>query len=972
MLSQSQQSRRLWILLGILLLVSIIACDEEIPAVVEIQTITISSNGEATTLEVGSTLQMHALVSPEDATNKAVSWSVEDGADDATIDANGLLTATQVGTITVVAAALDGSGVTGQMEIEIIENQELLDNRDINDAKSVIEGETFAVSQEAANSEEESRIAAEALVIELGERLNGTTIEVETKEFSAAEAGTVSTPNGTDGEYVFTVTISKGEGTTVATSELTMTIVADTYYPDQDNADIAAAKSAIEEETYTVSQDSAYTESEALIAAEALVDDLEGSLHNTVITIATMGFVSATEGTVDDLDGLDGTYSFTVTINKGAGVPVTTEVLTMTITATPYDTTQDNADILSAKQAIEETSYSATNEQAPNMEGAKATALALINELGEDLMYTTVEIPDGNFVSAVDGTASKPNGTDGTYKFSVTINKGAGEPVTTEELTMTISATPYSGPISNSVEGELTGDTAWSGIIEAGYVTIPSGVTLTIEPGTVVKFRASRDYKNVDKGGLGIEGGTLHAVGTADNPIIFTSDYESAGSDHAVNGDWFGISLFDTEASILDYTVVEFAEIGVEQFDSAVTVSHSVIRWNNTEGLYAERSTPVFEYNTLYQNGYHEIALEQDNTNVQIRNNLFRDGYVAIHAENTDVTIHDNYFDTYANHAITAGMDSTLTISDNIFHAISGDPNIMIPADSMATISNSIDDDGSHVPIFDYAIPDDYELGYRPAEQSYDEYQYVYDTTDETRVVTDKTGAGSELAFGWALEYSDGYLWRFSIGSGEHGEGLDFIRIDPDDGTSYVKMATNFAVNPRGLVRVGDYFFVNDFSNKKIYRFKPPGTIEEGNAVTDVSEFDIPDPSLGGTMGLAYDGTHLLLPSRDQDKLYKINPDDGTVSSEVILSHSVGNDITWHEGYIWSTASGVGLGKFEIDGNRANLIGSIYPVAYDAWAMTTNGESGDAFRLWTLQKTCELWDDDKLFEIQPLEMMSNN
>jgi hypothetical protein len=49
------------------------------------------------------------------------------------------------------------------------------------------------------------------------------------------------------------------------------------------------------------------------------------------------------------------------------------------------------------------------------------------------------------------------------------------------------------------------------------------------------------------------------------------------------------------------------------------------------------------------------------------------------------------------------------------------------------------------------------------------------------------------------------------------------------------------------------------------------------------------------------------------------------------------------------------------------MVGSIYPVAYDAWAITSNGEVGEDARLWTLQKTCELWDDDKLFEIKPLD-----
>ena len=113
---------------------------------------------------------------------------------------------------------------------------------------------------------------------------------------------------------------------------------------------------------------------------------------------------------------------------------------------------------------------------------------------------------------------------------------------------------------------------------------------------------------------------------------------------------------------------------GVEQFESAVTISNSVIRWNNTEGLYAEQSTPLFEYNTLYQNGYHEIALEQFNTNVRIENNYFRDGHVGVHFENSEGTVQGNVFDTYKKHALTAGMDSEVTVQNNTLYAIGDDP----------------------------------------------------------------------------------------------------------------------------------------------------------------------------------------------------------------------------------------------------------------------------------------------------------
>ncbi|KAI7273296.1 hypothetical protein KC345_g7039 [Hortaea werneckii] len=65
---------------------------------------------------------MSAQVLPLDAANAAVSWSVVNGTGSATIDAvSGELTAVSSGTITVEAAAADGSGITGSVQLTILE-----------------------------------------------------------------------------------------------------------------------------------------------------------------------------------------------------------------------------------------------------------------------------------------------------------------------------------------------------------------------------------------------------------------------------------------------------------------------------------------------------------------------------------------------------------------------------------------------------------------------------------------------------------------------------------------------------------------------------------------------------------------------------------------------------------------------------------------------------------------------------------
>lgn len=89
-----------------------------IPASIPVTGITVTGTGGASSLRAGSTLQMLAGVSPADATNNSVTWSIASGSG-ATISADGLLTATAAGLVTVRATANDGSGVYGERAITI-------------------------------------------------------------------------------------------------------------------------------------------------------------------------------------------------------------------------------------------------------------------------------------------------------------------------------------------------------------------------------------------------------------------------------------------------------------------------------------------------------------------------------------------------------------------------------------------------------------------------------------------------------------------------------------------------------------------------------------------------------------------------------------------------------------------------------------------------------------------------------------
>ncbi|MFK7693165.1 OmpL47-type beta-barrel domain-containing protein [Paenibacillus sp. HJGM_3] len=94
------------------------------PPIQKVASIRVTGVNEATYMNrLGSTLQMLAAVAPQDAADKSVTWSIRgiDGAaaDAASISNTGLLTARKDGIVRVIAAANDGSGVRGEVNVTI-------------------------------------------------------------------------------------------------------------------------------------------------------------------------------------------------------------------------------------------------------------------------------------------------------------------------------------------------------------------------------------------------------------------------------------------------------------------------------------------------------------------------------------------------------------------------------------------------------------------------------------------------------------------------------------------------------------------------------------------------------------------------------------------------------------------------------------------------------------------------------------
>lgn len=101
--------------------------------------------------------------------------------------------------------------------------------------------------------------------------------------------------------------------------------------------------------------------------------------------------------------------------------------------------------------------------------------------------------------------------------------------------------------------------TTWRGeIYLIGDVVIPSGVTVTIQAGTVINFRPDTDVYEAGLDTIRSEiviqnGGSLVANGTIQNPIIFQSSFRADGTDPSGEG-WAGaIQIRNEEGDGNDY-----------------------------------------------------------------------------------------------------------------------------------------------------------------------------------------------------------------------------------------------------------------------------------------------------------------------------------------------------------------------------------------------------------------------------------
>ena len=126
----------------------------------------------------------------------------------------------------------------------------------------------------------------------------------------------------------------------------------------------------------------------------------------------------------------------------------------------------------------------------------------------------------------------------------------------------------------------LAKDTTWTGEVEiTGDIHVPAGVTLTILPGTTVRFH--KIGAGSDRNLFGIDSpyypqaeiivtGRLIARGTAERPILFTSAEPAPQP-----ADWAALNFLGSEGNVVENCRIEYAYNGVHAHGAQVLITHN-------------------------------------------------------------------------------------------------------------------------------------------------------------------------------------------------------------------------------------------------------------------------------------------------------------------------------------------------------------------------------------------------------------
>jgi parallel beta-helix repeat protein len=484
------------------------------------------------------------------------------------------------------------------------------------------------------------------------------------------------------------------------------------------------------------------------------------------------------------------------------------------------------------------------------------------------------------------------------------------------------------------VSGIIFEDTTWLGtMLVTEKVTVAEGVTLTVEPGTVVKFEHWRPgytepFRRIQ---LIIEG-TLLAVGTLEKLIRFTSD--ALEPEHS---DWTGINFGpSSRGSVIDYSIVEFAKgCGIGVYYANITLSNSIVRWCQGANVWLDHSTAIITHNRIYGAGHGGIEMAYSNPTISY-NTIWNNGLGIVPISTSTPTIdHNVIMDNRFLGVLIMGRSSPLIEYNNI----TGNTHegIKIQTSNATVRYNNIYNNGVPQLLLEYQgdiTATNNWWGTADREQVKSSIQVREGSISYEPYLTSPEDIG-EVKY----DYENNEIYDHPPAT----ENDIFPYFYPSDETRKIANYWSTINNPSGIAWDGEYFWVVNL-DKKLLKYDPLGRLVD--SLTAPGSLPI---------ALAYDGQYLWTRDFSEQRAYQFDFSGRVIRSILAPVGGYGEGGLVYDGhYLW-TGQGNKLYKFDTAGNIVEVI----QIQMD-WILVS-GLAWDGEHLWAVDKEI----NEKILEIDP-------
>jgi len=355
----------------------------------------------------------------------------------------------------------------------------------------------------------------------------------------------------------------------------------------------------------------------------------------------------------------DNTYFYKVVAFNSAGTTTSNSAWAITYNATPTAPASLTASSVGSNVLL------TWADNSKNEDGF------LVERSPDNVAFTNIATTTLNLTSATSYTDIAPGG--GTFYYRVRAYNTKGYSSYSNTASSILPAQRV------DVSGDITSNTTWDSghlYVLSGTVTVDSGVTLTINPGTIVKFNGTMSKLDVSNNAV------LNAQGTANSSIYFTSYYDDIGGDTngdstpAAAGNWDTIKLESGASSTLAYAVVRYggytgccwgSNANVYNDGGTLTFTGSTSTLSGSEGIHSAAGTTTITSSEISNQTYGVYVAGSSIANLS-SNKIHDHSQYGVYLLNTaNLTLTNNTFSNNANGAAYVNLHygPTFTHSGN-------------------------------------------------------------------------------------------------------------------------------------------------------------------------------------------------------------------------------------------------------------------------------------------------------------------